>query len=136
MNARNDAWRNGRLGAGFTLIEVTVSLFVIGVIIVASIALLHGVPANELARNESIAASIAKNEIEMLRAGGYASLPASGPFTDMSLASLASGSGIVTVTAYDSKTKQVDVAVSWTEKDGTSHTTTLTTLIAESGGLR
>lgn len=127
--------RSGSL-TGFTLIEVTVSLFVISVILVASTALLHGVPANELTRDQTVALSIARNELEALRAGGYAALPASGLFSDPSLASLASSTGSITVAAYDSRTKRVDVSVTWREKDATSHTIVLTTLVAEAGGLR
>lgn len=121
--------------SGFTLIEVTVSIFVIGVMIVASASLLHGVPASRLTRDQSIALTVVQNQIETLRAGGYAALPASGPFSDAALASLISGAGTVTVAEYDAKTKRVDVQVSWTEADASPHDVTLTTLITETGGL-
>ena len=121
---------------GFTLIEITISIFIIGVMIVASASLLHGVPANRLTLDQGIALSIARNEIEALRAGGYAALPASGSFTDTALASLISGTGTITVATYDAKTKRVDVTVSWQEKDASAHNIALTTLITQVGGLR
>jgi len=127
--------QHSRLARGFTLIEVSVSIFVIGVMIVASASLLHGVPASRLSRDQSIALVIAQNEIETLRAAGYAALPASGPFSDSTLASLPSGVGTLTISQYDSKTKRVDVAVSWTESDSSAHDVTLTTLVTEIGGL-
>jgi prepilin-type N-terminal cleavage/methylation domain-containing protein len=124
------------MNRGFTLIEVTVSIFVIGVMVVASASLLHGVPASRLTLDQGLALSIAQNEIETLRAGGYATLPATGPFTDATLSALSSGAGAITVTDYDAKTKQVEVSVSWREQDLSSHTVTLTTLITQVGGLK
>lgn len=121
-------------GKGFSLIEVVVSIFVIGVMIVASAALLGGVPASRLARNQSIALTVAQNQIESLRAAGYAALPASGPFSDTELSALSSGAGSIAIAAYDARTKRIDVSVSWEEEAG-PQAITLTTLIAETGGL-
>lgn len=120
---------------GFTLIEVTVAIFVVGVMMIASASLLNGVPANRLSRDQSIALVIAQNQIEALRAGGYAALPVSGSFSDTGLASLTSGAGTVTVAEYDSKTRRVDVTVSWAAADASAHEVTLTTLVTETGGL-
>jgi prepilin-type N-terminal cleavage/methylation domain-containing protein len=121
---------------GFTLIEVAVAVFVIGIMIVASAALLHGVPVSRVTHSQSIALAIAESQIETLRAAGYAALPASGSFTDSALSSLASSTASTTVTVYDSKTKRVDVGVSWLETDATRRYVTLTTLIAQVGGLK
>jgi prepilin-type N-terminal cleavage/methylation domain-containing protein len=121
---------------GFTLIEVAVAIFVIGIMIVASAALLHGVPVSRVTHSQSIALAIAESQIETLRAAGYAALPASGSFTDSALSSLASSTASTTVTVYDSKTKRVDVGVSWLETDATRRYVTLTTLIAQVGGLK
>jgi prepilin-type N-terminal cleavage/methylation domain-containing protein len=121
---------------GFTLIEVAVAVFVIGIMIVASAALLHGVPVSRVTHSQSIALAIAESQIETLRAAGYAALPASGSFTDSALSSLASSTASTTVTVYDSKTKRVDVGVSWLETDATRSYVTLTTLIAQVGGLK
>ena len=123
-------------GKGFTLIEVTISIFVIGMMIIASAALLRGVPLSRMTLNGGIALTIAQNEIESIRAGGYAAIPVTGSFADTALASLASGTGTVTASAYDARTKRVDVSVSWVEKDGVPHTVALTTLITQDGGLR
>jgi prepilin-type N-terminal cleavage/methylation domain-containing protein len=121
---------------GFTLIEVAVSIFVIGIMIVASAALLHGVPVSRISHSQSIALAIAESKIEALRAGGYDSLPASGSFTDVALSSLASSTASTTVTVYDSKTKRVDVGVSWLETDSVRRYVSLATLITQIGGLK
>lgn len=121
---------------GFTLIEVAVSVLIIGSMIVATAALLHGVPVSRTAHNQSLALSIAQNEIELLRAAGYSALSSSSPFTDTLLSSLASSTASTTVSTYDSKTKRVDVGVSWLETDLTRHYLVLTTLITQIGGLK
>lgn len=120
---------------GFTLVEVTVSIFVIGVMLVASATLLRGVPASRLTLDQNIALAVAQNKLETLRAGGYAALPTTSTFVDTALSALASSTGNITVTAYNSKTKKVDVSVSWREADATAHSIALTTLITETGGL-
>jgi len=123
-------------GKGFTLIEVTVSIFVIGIMIIASAALLHGVPVSRVSHSQSIALSIAQNKIEALRANGYDALPASGTFTDAALSSLSSSTASTTISVYDSKTKRADVGVSWLEGTSTRYYLTLTTLVTQIGGLK
>jgi prepilin-type N-terminal cleavage/methylation domain-containing protein len=125
-----------RFGHGFTLVEVVVAIFVIGVMIVASTALLRGASASRVTLDQGVALSIAQNKIEALRAGGYAALPASGSFTDTALGALTSGAGTVTIATYDSTTKRVDVTVSWVGKDAVSRNITLTTLLTQTGGLQ
>lgn len=127
--------RNRKRGRGFALVEVVVSIFIIGIMIVVSASLLNGIPASRLALSQSIALSVAQNQMETLRAAGYAALPESGSFTDTALGALASGAGTITVAAYDSETKRVDVSVAWIEKDANPQSITLTTLITETGGL-
>ena len=120
---------------GFTLIEVTVSIFIIGIILVAFSMLFTAAHVNRVTQDEDLALKIASNEIEALRAGGYATLPGSGPFTDSELSSLTGGTGAVTVSSYDAKTKKTDVSVSWIGPDAGTHTVALTTLVTETGGL-
>lgn len=84
---------------------------------------------------ENIAFRIAESKLAELRAGGYASLPASGAFTDQSLAALPQGTASTSVATYNTKTKQVATGVSWLGSDGTTKYVTLTTLVTQSGGL-
>jgi prepilin-type N-terminal cleavage/methylation domain-containing protein len=119
---------------GFTLIEVLVTIAIIGAMLVTSQAIRLGAPLVLAAKNQDLALKIAQHEVELLRAGGYSNLPPSGTFSDTLLASLPSGAGTLTVSTYNPKTKQIVVAVSWSEK-GSARSVSLTTLITEIGGL-
>ena len=119
---------------GFTLIEVLVSLLLIGAMLMAFQATLLGTPLAAGAKHQDLALRIAQHEVEALRAAGYAALPASGSFASSQLALLPSGSGERAVTTYNDKTKQVVVTVSWQER-GASRSVSLTTLMTEIGGL-
>lgn len=121
---------------GFSLIEVTVAIGIIGMMVVATSALLQRLPVNgREVRDQDVALKVARGEMETLRAGGYDALPASGPFSAPLLNSLASGSGSVTITAYDTKTKRADVSVMWTGTGTAVRTVSLTTLISQNSGL-
>jgi prepilin-type N-terminal cleavage/methylation domain-containing protein len=121
---------------GFSLVEVVISLFVIGVTIALTTTMLTLMPLSRHAKDQSLALSIASNEVEGLRSLGYASLPASGSFSDTQLSLLPQGSGSITVTDFNPRTKQVDVTVSWQENASTaSSSVSLTTLITTVGGL-
>lgn len=122
---------------GFSLIEVMVAIAIIGVMIIATSALLLRLPINgREVRDQDIALKIAQSEIETLRAGGYDALPVSGSFTNPLLSSLAASSAAVTITVYDAKTKRADVAVSWTGTGSATRTVSLTTLITQNSGLQ
>lgn len=83
---------------------------------------------------ENSAFRIADSKLDELRAGGYASLPESGPFSYPELVSLPQGAASTTVIVWNAKTKQVVVGVSWQGQDSTRYVS-LTTLITEVGGL-
>jgi len=121
---------------GFTLIEVLVSIFIIGIIILLSTAIVRVAPLTRHTKYQDIATKIATNEIELLRAAGYDAVPASGVFTDSVLSTIPSGSGTLTVTTFNTNTKQVTATVSWTEKGATTESVPVTTLITKVGGLK
>lgn len=122
---------------GFSLIEVTIAVAIIGLMIMVTGTLLQRITvyARETS-HQALAIKIAHNEMEVLRAAGYASLPASGSFTDSLLASLPSGAGTVTVTDFDPKTKRLVVTVSWFGSQSTPRSTSLTTLITQNSSLK
>ena len=123
-------------GTGFSLIEVTVALGIIGVMLVAVGALLSRRPVDSReVRNQDLALTLVRSELETLRAGGYDALPTSGPFTHMLLPSLAGSSASVAVADFDAETKQVDVSVSWQGAGSVTRSVSLTTLVAQNGGL-
>jgi prepilin-type N-terminal cleavage/methylation domain-containing protein len=119
---------------GFTLIEVVITIFLIGLLAILTASILKVTPLSSHAKEQHTALAIASNKIEELRADGYAALPASGSFSDTDLANLPDGSGAIAVSVYNAKTKQVTVTVSWNE-NGTSQNVALTTLVTEIGGL-
>lgn len=120
---------------GFSLIEVVVSIGIMGVALLAVGTLTHTVPLSQQTRYETLALAIATDEIGGVRGGGYSSVPASGSFTSADMSSLPSGAGTVAVSDYNDKTKQVTVTVSWQKPGLTARSISLSTLITEVGGL-
>ena len=125
------------LPRGFSLVEVTVSIFIVGVMLILLQAVVHSGVLVRTAKNQGVALSIARNELEKVRAGGYASIPPSGSFSDtlMSALPIAATATIATST-YNAKTQQVTISVVWLETGAAASTTvSLTTLITQIGGL-
>lgn len=121
---------------GFSLVEVTVAIAIIGITVVATAAMLERLPVSgREVRDQDVALRIARTEIETLRAAGYDALPASGPFNDALLGSLASGSAYVTITTVDAKTRRVDVLVSWKGDNLADRSLSLTTLVTQNSGM-
>lgn len=123
------------MAAGFTLIEVLITVFVVGVLVA-----LYGVGVmttslTREAAHQDIALHAASQQLESLRMGGYAALPASGAFSNTQVTQLPSGSGAMTISVLNTKTKQVLVTVSWQEGSRGSRSVSLSTYITETGGL-
>lgn len=122
---------------GFSLIEIVVSLFVIGIVILLGSAILRAAPLSRHAKYEGVAASIATDELETVRSLGYDNVPASGAFTDALMSELPQGAGAIAVSDFNLKTKAVTVTVSWVEAGATaSSSVALSTLITSIGGLK
>mgnify|MGYP001602529402 FL=1 len=122
---------------GFSLIEVTVSIFIVGVMLLLLQAILQSGTLIRMSKHQSIALSIAQNKLESLRSGGYATLPSSGTFSDSLISTLpVAATTTLTVSVYNAETKQVFVSVVWQDPGSTaSSTVSLSTLITETGGL-
>jgi prepilin-type N-terminal cleavage/methylation domain-containing protein len=121
---------------GFSLIEVTVAIALIALMIVTTSVLLQRLPVGgREVRDQDLALKIARAQMETLRAGGYDAVPASGPFTNALLSSLASSTALLTVGDYNSDVKQVEVTVSWRGADAVIRFVSLTTLITSESGL-
>ena len=84
---------------GFTLVEVIVSIFIIGVMLLLLQAVIRSGVLVRTSKNQNIALAIARNEIENLRASGYAALPSSGSFSDALLSTLPSATTTLAVSA-------------------------------------
>lgn len=121
---------------GLTLIEILVSIGILGVMLILFQAVLSGSNLSSFAKNQGLALSVAETKLESLRQGGYAALPASGPFSASDLSLLPGGSGTLSITDYDAATKRVTVTVSWLGHQSTTpFTLSIDTLITKTGGL-
>ena len=119
---------------GFSLIEILLSIF----IIIALISVLLTTSASYYQTHRSnlqqLAMSIASKQMETLRNTDFASLPATGSFTDSDLSKLPQATTTRTITNYQSnpKIKLVTLKVNWVESQVTKNIQ-LETLISETG---
>lgn len=124
-----------RSAKGFSLIEVLLSLFIIGILLILYQAANSTWILNQYVKDQDIALRIASTKLADLRYLGYDALPASGPFSDPLLNSLKQGQATVTVATYSSKIKQVLVTVAWKRLGGTATSTVSLTTLMRQGGL-
>lgn len=120
---------------GFTLVEVLISLFVLSVSITFAVIIINTIKLTRDGAHEGVAFRIANSKLDAMRAAGYDSLPADGPFTADGLSSIPQGAASTTATVYNEKIKEVLVGVSWLGSEGNTRYVSLTTLITEVGGL-
>jgi type II secretory pathway pseudopilin PulG len=122
--------------SGFSLVEVLVTIFFVGLILVLYQTALSKMRLIRYVTNEQIALQVANNKVEELRAGGYAALPASGSFSDSQLNTLSSCSANVSISDFNASTKTVAVTIEWQQPPSTSvRSISLTTLITKTGGI-
>lgn len=126
-----------RSARGFSLIEVIISIFIVSVALILFQAIARSSVLVRTSKDQGIALAIARNELEALRAKGYAALPGSGSFSSSLLSALpGAATATLTVSAVNAKTKQVSASVVWSEPGAAaSSTVSLSTLITETGGL-
>lgn len=122
--------------AGFSFVEVVITLFIIGVILTLYVAAVNTMHLAKTVKHQELALRVANNKMEELRAGGYLNLPSSGSFSDSQLSALPSSSASMTITDYNTSTKQVLVNIQWKENGSSAFRNIgLTTLITKVGGL-
>ena len=120
--------------SGFTLIEVVVTILLIGATLVLYNATSKIVVINKVNKYKEVALRIADEKVQTLRVAGYSAVPASGSFSDSLISSLPGGAGTLTVSDVNAGTKSVLVTVSWTNpQNGSTQQVRLTTYIAEGG---
>jgi prepilin-type N-terminal cleavage/methylation domain-containing protein len=126
-----------RFSRGFSFIEVIIAIFIMSVMLLLLQAVVRSNVLVRSSKNQSIALTIARNELEGLRSSGYATLPSSGSFPDTLLSTLPKvATTTLTVNTYNAKTKHITVSVIWLEPGFTaSSTVSLSTLITQTGGL-
>jgi prepilin-type N-terminal cleavage/methylation domain-containing protein len=125
-----------RRGArGFSLIEIMVSLGILGSIFVMFAAVSGVAQLSRSAQYGDLALRIAENKLEELRALPYASLPTSGSFTDSRTDGLPNASSSIVLMDHNASTKHIEVTVSWQAPGESTRDVTLRTLITQVGGL-
>jgi hypothetical protein len=119
--------------AGMTIIELAISLALIGGLVVLYSSMFNIVGYTRKMGNENVAYHIASKKIEELRATPYASLPASSTFTDTQLSLLPSASADFTITNYSTYNgmKEMVVTVNW--NDGRARNIVVRSLIGTGG---
>ncbi len=119
---------------GFSLIEIIISLGLILITITIFGVAVNTLPLTKNTRNQNVAYHIAAKKIEELRNTQFASLPASGAFTDPGLLELASSSADLVVADYEASNliKKVTVTVKWSEQ-ANLRTFVLETLMSSNG---
>ncbi len=120
---------------GFTLVEVVVSLFMLGVAMLMFVAVGVLIQNANGIKHANIALTIAHTKLDTIRADGQVAMPTSGPFTDPLLFKLPNGTASTTITNYSASVKEVLVGVSWTTNTSNERYISLTTLITDVGGL-
>ncbi len=129
--------RNRPQPRGFSLIEVVVSISILGIMLILLQAVVRSGVLIRTSKNQGIALSIARNELESLRADGYAALPPSGSFPDALVSTLPEATTTLTVADFNAKTKEVTAEVAWQDAgSAASSTVSLSTLITQTGGLQ
>ena len=121
---------------GFTLIEVIVSIFFVGIALIILQSIIRSDVLVQTSKDGGIALAIASDELEKLRINGYTSLPPSGSFSTSLMSALPSATTTLVVNVYNAGTDQVTASVLWQEPGLTaSSTISLSTLITQTGGI-
>ncbi len=120
--------------SGFTLVEVLVTIFIVGALIALLSATISLTSLIRDSKYSDIALRIATHKLENERARGYASTTP-GAFSDSLLSLLPGGTATSSVTNFNAKTKHVTVTVTWIGAGSSTRSQSLNTLITEVGGL-
>jgi Tfp pilus assembly protein PilV len=118
---------------GFSLVEVLVTLFFIGVSLLLFAVVANAIVLNRDGRHREIALRIAEHQIQSLRTMPYADLPGSESFSNDLLPSLPQGAGTVNTTEISTGFTEAVVTVEWISSSSTIREVTLYTYIWHGG---
>jgi prepilin-type N-terminal cleavage/methylation domain-containing protein len=119
--------------SGMTMIELLVSLGMVGMLLVLFAASFNIVVLTKKVRNENIAYHVANKRMETLRSVPFASLPTSAGFFDSSLNDVPNSSASYVIQDYPSFSgvKEMIVTVQW--NDGRARSVVLRSVTSASG---
>lgn len=119
---------------GFSIIEIIISLFIVGLLFVMYQSSVNVLAINEFSKHREQALRIAHAKIEELRAVPFGSIPVSGSLEDPILDLLPAGSAELSVIDASGSLKQVTVTVFWQERKAAGGSKIeLSTLISKNG---
>jgi type II secretory pathway pseudopilin PulG len=119
---------------GFGILEIVVTLFIIGVTLLLFVVVSNSVVLNKYNRYKEVALRIAEHELQTLRTTSYANLPASGAISNTALADLPQGAGTITITEEDTGFAEATVTVTWLNPSGSGNQQlTLSTYLWQGG---
>lgn len=104
---------------GFGILEVVVTLFIVGVTLLLFAVVSNAVVLNKYNRYKEIALRIAEHELQVLRTTPYANLPASGSVSNAQLSTIPSGAGTINITEVSTGLSQATVTITWLNPTGT-----------------
>lgn len=107
------AKQNTQTENGFGILEVVITLFIIGVTLLMFAVVSNAVVLNKYNRYKEIALRIAEHELQELRTTPYANLPASGSITNTQLSTIPQGAGTFTIAEESTGLSEVTVTISW-----------------------
>ena len=125
--------RRRRAQSGMSIVEVLVSIAIVGSLIVLYAAAFNVSTLSRTMRSENLAYHIASKRMEELRNMDYAALPASGTFSDPLMASLTSGAGSYTRANYSTYTGMQELVVTVTWFEGRSRSVQVRTIVGTGG---
>lgn len=120
--------------SGFTIIEVVVTLLIIGVTLLLYTVISNSITLNKYNRYKEVALRVAETSLQDLRTIDYNSLPASGPFTNAQIQTLPEGSANLEITEVSTGLSKATVTVSWrSPSSNIMQAISLSTFLSEHG---
>jgi hypothetical protein len=107
--------------AGFGLMEVVITLFLISVTLLLFQVTSQSIVLNKYSRYREIALRIADQQIQIMRTTDFVDIPPTGSFSDPLLASIPNGQGQILVDDVNNLLKDVTVTVTWTNPDASGN---------------
>lgn len=104
---------------GFGIMEVVVTLFIIGTTLLLFAIVSNAIVLNKYNRYKEIALRIAEHELQELRTTPYANLPGSGSLTNSQLSSIPQGTASLVISEISTGLTEATVTVSWRNPSAT-----------------
>lgn len=129
------ALKNTQKENGFGILEVVITLFIIGVTLLLFAVVSNSVVLNKYNRYKEIALRIAEHELQELRTTPYANLPASGSVTNTQLSTIPQGAGTIAISEVSTGLSQATVTITWRNPSSSGNQQVVLSTYLWQGGL-